>query len=541
MRGVNRRAFFLLLALALAACGNSQPPAGSACADAPITEMSGTAASADSKTYRALPFTVNPGTGRIEVSYGWTDHPGPPGTPAAATTFDLGLWDEHGYRSQAGFRGWSGSRQGRLDQDHGPVYIEATRAERGYSPGRINPGTWYVDLGIASVNTQGADWRVQIRQCPLAAAATPADDPVDPLHVASTQTGWYHSDFHMHAFHSNPAAPDWDEFVSMARAQKLDFLMVTEYVTGQHWRTLGAVQRANPDLVIWPGREIITYSGHVMSQGETFGYYEYRHGFEDVNIGDIQRAVKAAGALFEINHPTSFPPPAFTSFCRGCYFELGDQVDWAQVDLLEVLNGPIRATGDDVGQPGMPGQIENPFVATALQLWDQQLGAGYRITGVSGSDSKGVEPDEAERIRRGYGSSATAVYADNLSRPALKAALQAGHAYIRCLGVDRSPALEFTADFNGQHAMFGDTLSGVGAADTVMLHIHVVGGNGQTLRLIQNGGVIGTLPVTSDDFLTDYPATRAASSEGPLGTYWRIETQDSMTRTTIGNPIFLKP
>ena len=34
--------------------------------------------------------------------------------------------------------------------------------------------------------------------------------------------------------------------------------MVTEYVTGRHWDTLGAVQRANPDLVIWPGREVIT-------------------------------------------------------------------------------------------------------------------------------------------------------------------------------------------------------------------------------------------------------------------------------------------
>lgn len=535
-----RHASFLPVAAALlAGCGNSDPPAAGGCAGSPAVELSGTAASGDSKTYKALPFTVNAGTGRIEVSYGWTDHPGPAGTPAAATTFDLGLWDEHGYRNQAGFRGWSGSRQGRLDQDHGPVYLEATRADRGYTPGPIHPGTWYVDLGIASVNSQGADWVVQIRQCPLAAAPAPADDPVDPLHVASSAPGWYHSDFHMHAFHSNPAAPDWDQFVAMARAAKLDFLMVTEYVTGQHWRTLGAVQRANPDLVIWPGREIITYSGHVMSQGETFGFYEYRHGFEDVDIGDIQRSVKAAGALFEINHPTSFPPPAFTSFCRGCYFELGDRIDWSQVDLIEVLNGPMRATAQDVGG-NFPGEIENPFVTTAIQLWDQQLNAGYKITGVSGSDSKGVEPNEAERIRRGYGSSATAVYAANLSRPALKAAIQAGHAYIRALGVDRSPALEFTAGFNGAYAMFGDTLGGVGMADTVTLHVNVKGGVNQTLRYFRNGSQFADVPITSDDFSNDLPVTRTPD-EGPLGTYWRIETMDSETRTTLGNPIFLKP
>lgn len=534
-----QRAVFLLVFL-LSACGTSKPPALGGCdldAASHTDEFTGTVASSDSKTYRALPFTVAAGAGRIEVTYGWTDKSGPPGTPAAATTLDLGLWDEGGYRNQAAFRGWSGSRQGRLDQDHGPVYIEAGRAERGYTPGPIHPGTWYVDLGIASVNSQGADWIVRVRQCAAAAASTPADDPVDALHVASSAPGWYHSDFHMHAFHSNPAAPDWDPFVAMARAAKLDFLMVTEYVTGQHWRTLGAVQRANPDLVIWPGREIITYFGHVMSHGETFGFYEYRHGFEDVNIHDIQAAVKAAGALFEINHPTSFPPPAFTSFCRGCYFELGDQVDWNQVDMIEVLNGPVRATAEDVGQ-SFPGEIENPFLATALQLWDQQLNAGYRITGVSGSDSKGVEPNDAERIRRGYGSSATAVYASALSRPALTAGIKAGHAYIRTRGVERSPALTFTATFGNQAGMFGDTLT-VGPTDVVTLHTTVKGGAGQTLRYFRDGQQFADVPVTGDDFANDLPVTRTPD-EGPLGTYWRVETMDSETRTTIGNPIFLK-
>ena len=87
--------------------------------------------------------------------------------------------------------------------------------------------------------------------------------------------------------------------------------------------------------------------------------------------------------------------------------------------------------------------------------------------------------------------------------------------------------------------MFGDTLTGVGMANTVMLHIHVTGGNGQTLRVTRNGTELTTVPVASDDFSLDQPAVRT-TDEGPLGTYYRIETQDSMTRTTIGNPIFLK-
>jgi hypothetical protein len=505
----------------------------------PAVQLTGSFASADAKTYHVYPFAVGAGTGRVELSYGWTDKAGLPSTPLSSTTLDLGLWDEHGYRDARGFRGWSGSRQGRIDQDHGPVYVEAGRAERGYYPGAIKPGTWYAELGVGAVVPQGTDFVLNI-ECRSAGGTTPADDPVDRMHVANASAGWYHTDFHMHAYHSNPNAPDWDAFIAMARAAKLDFLMVTEYVTGQHWRTLGAVQRANPDLLIWPGREVITYFGHVMGHGETPHVIEYRHGFEDVDIGEIQRLIKADGALFQINHPTSFPGPVFASFCRGCEFTLGDRIDWDQVDTLEILNGPVLATGDDLGLP-VPGQVENPFMTTALQLWDQQLNAGHRITGVSGSDSKGVEPDDAERQRRGYGSSATAVYATALSRDALTAAIRAGHAYVRTRGVERSPALEFTArNAHGDTAMFGDTLA-AGIAEPVTLHVKVSGGMGQLLTFLRNGVPVLTVPVIADPFETDYPlALRDPLSEGPLGTYYRIETRDAQSRTTLGNPIFLR-
>jgi hypothetical protein len=545
------RAAFLVVLL-LAACGGGGSSGGQApglitgvtCSDAlPATELTGSVANADARTYRMLPFTVQPGTGRIEVSYRWTEKPGPPGTPAASTTLDVGIWDDGGYHNQAAFRGWGGSRQGRIDQNKPPIYIEEDVADRGFTPGPIHPGTWFVDLGIAAVSGQGADYLVRIRQCPASPGTKPPFDPVDPNHVASSQPGWYFSDFHMHAFHSNPSAPDWPEFVRMARDAKLDFLMVTEYVTGRHWETLGAVQRANPDLVIWPGREIITYFGHVMAHGETFGYYDYRHGFDDgngfaVNIGDIQKATKTAGALFEINHPTIFPPPAFSSFCRGCYFELDGAVDWSQVDMVEIVNGPVRATAEDVGQ-SFPGQIENPFLATALKFWDDHLKLGYKVTGVSGSDSKGVEPDDAERMRRGYGSSATGVYATSLSRAAITEAIKAGHVYVRALGVARSPALEFTADGpNNQHGMFGDTLAAA-MTDTVTLHTTVTGGASQVLTYIRNGDPFLEVPINADPFTNDLAVTRVPN-EGPLGTYWRIETRDTETRTAIGNPIFLK-
>lgn len=557
-----------LFAALLSACGGSAAPTSTVnpppVADKTCTpgadpvQFSGSVGPADAKTYRMLPFNVAPGTGRIELSYGWTDKAGPPSTLLTSTTLDLGLWDSHGYRSAAGFRGWSGSRQGRIDQQQAPVFVQADSAERGYRPGPINPGVWYADLGVGASSPQGADWTVKVA-CKAAGGVTPADDPVDRSHVARSGPGWFMGDFHMHAYHSNPKAPDWDDFITQARAAKLDFLMVTEYVTTQHWRTLGAVQRANPDLLIWPGREVITYFGHVMGHGETPHVAEFRHGFEDVKIGDIQKAIKADGALFQVNHPTSFPGPVFANFCRGCEFQLGDQIDWDQVDTIEILNGPVRANGDDLGVPITQVEVENPFMTTALALWDHQLRAGHKITGVSGTDSKGVDAI-ADRPRKGYGSSATAVYASELSRAALTQAIQAGHAYVKTRGVAGSPTLQFEAiTADGRHAIFGDTLS-VGSGETVTLRTTVAGGMGQSLSYYRNGelslvsatlpgGIIlpdglplavRTVPITSDPFVDEVAVTRNTATEGPLGTFWRVETRDLQTRTTLGNPIFLK-
>ena len=540
----------LLLCLLIAACNQGTPsPAvptapgqslGRCAPDTAALELTGSAANADAKTYRILPFTVAPGTGRVEVSYRWTDKAGPPSTPLTATTLDLGLYDEKGYRNPAGFRGWGGSRQGRIDQNKPPVFVQADSADRGFNPGLVNAGIWSVELGIAAVSPQGADWLVKI-ECKSASGSLPASDPVDRNHTARIGPGWYHGDFHMHAFHSNPNAPDWDDFIAQARTAKLDFLMVTEYVTGRHWETLGAVQRMHPDLLIWPGREIITYFGHANTLGETPGVFEYRHGFEDVSMGEIQREAKAQGALFQVNHPTIFPPPLFSNLCRGCYFELGDQIDWNQVDTLEVVNGPVLATSDDIGFPvPIPGQIENPFLQTALNLWDDLLKQGYKLTAVSGSDSKGVDAVD-QRARKGYGSSATAVYAANLSRESLSASIKDGRAYIRTRGVAGSPLLEFEARTeHDDFATFGGTVP-ASTTSRVTLTTTVTGGAGQLLTYLQNGVPVLSVPIVTDPFVHSFAAaTRNPLTEGPLGTHWRIETRDAMSRTAIGNPVFLK-
>jgi hypothetical protein len=422
-----------------------------------------------------------------------------------------------------------------------PAFVQQDVAERGYIPGVIQPGTWHVEIGVAAVTPSpaGATWTATVTCSAPAVGAPFVAQPVDKTHVASPNPGWYHGDFHMHGRHSNNNAPDWPGIVALAREENLDFLPITDYVTGQHWDELGPVQAANPDLVIWPGREIITYYGHANALGETPGVLDYRHGFEDVTLRGIQAATRADGALFQVNHPTIFPGPVFANFCRGC--ELQDDevmLDWDAVDTMEVLTGPALVSSDDVGLPGLPVMIQNPFMQPAIDLWHEQLLAGHKITGVSGSDSKGVDSPE-ERERTGYGTSATAVYARQLSRPALIEAVKGGHAYVRTLGVDESPALELSAQTpDGQTGTFGDRL----VAETATITVTVTGGEGQLLLLTRNGQTVGApVPIDADPFTHTFTADRT-DDEGPLGTFWRVDTQTlspAPLLTTIGNPVFL--
>ncbi len=510
-------------------------PVGVCAPEGPAVVMTGSVASNDAKTYRDLPFDVQVGTTRVEVGYRWDDNALLPNTPANAlvqTVLDLGLWDQHGVGTPAGFRGWSGSRQGKTAQGQVPVWVQADTAERGYRPGPVEPGVWNVDLGIAAVAPAGATYKVEVRCLATDVGPPFVSQPVAAAHVANEDPGWYHGDFHMHGHHSNPDAPTWAGFVDFARNAGLDFLPVTDYVTDQHQRELGPVQEQNSDLLIWPGREIITYYGHATVFGETPSVVDWRHGAPGVSLGAIQAATVADGALFGIAHPTIFPTPVFASFCRGCEFTLGHDINWTKVTTVEVLTGPILVDDKELGGPGVGFKIQNPFVTTAIDYWQRLLVAGHKITAVSGSDDK---------LGPGLGSSATAVYAEELSRQGLIEAVKAGRAYVRSRGVHLSPTLEMAAvTRDGQSGMFGDTLRAGHARVTV----RVKDAAGQRLLITRDGLPAGSVPITSDDFTHTFTAFRIPTS-GPLGTFWRVDTLAPATSTSgpylsaIGNPIFL--
>lgn len=491
--------------------------------DRPVLRLTGRATPDRARTYRALRFEVAPGTTRVEVAYRWTSRG--PESRTDTTVIDLGLWDEHGDEGPGGFRGWSGDRQGRLDRDQGPVFVQADRAERGYVAGPVRPGRWTVELGFGAVHSAGADWTVLVRCRALAVGAAHPPDPVDPAHVARDAPGWYRADLHLHAYHSNPAGPAPAAMADAARRAGLDVVPVTEYVTDAHWAQLGAAARANPDLVLWPGREVITYRGHLIVLGETPSTLEYRQGRRGVEMADVIGRSRADGALVGVAHPTAFPGEALRSFCRGCEFELGDRIDWDLVDLVEVVTGPAvvdPATGK-APEPGVAG-VANPFVATAVDRWEELLAQGHRLTAVAGSDDK---------LGPGYGSAVTVIGARRLARSDLAAALLAGRAYVQARGT-ASPTLQVEARAGEARAGMGATL----VATEAELVVGVRGGSGQRIEVSRDGEVVREIPVTGDEFETRLPIDRDPA-EGPLGTFWRVDVVDTIGPTALSNPVFL--
>ena len=71
------------------------------------------------------------------------------------------------------------------------------------------------------------------------------------------------------------------------------------------------------------------------------------------------------------------------------------------------------------------------------------------------------------------------------------------------------------------------------------LTVRVRGADGQLLLVSKDGLPAGIVPILGDDFTHTFAATRDPVS-GPLGTFWRVDTFDLQSLTTIGNPVFLQ-
>lgn len=386
-----------------------------------------------------LPFDVPAGVRRIRVGISHADFA--VGGPVR-NVLDLGVFGPagHGLGNAAGFRGWSGgARDG--------FVISAGYATPGYLAGPIEPGAWAVALGPVVISPWGMAWqaRVTLERGQLeggqSAVEAGAAIAISPASVGGAR--WYRGDLHLHTVHSD-GERDPGELVSAAHAGGLDFIVSTDHNTNSVNRVWPGCRTGS--LLVVPGEEVTTRHGHWLAVGlSPHAWVDWRYAPGDGVFGRFAAEVRETGGLVVAAHP-AVPLP-------GSAWEFG----FAHVDALEVWNG--RWNLDD---------------ELSLRIWQRLLQQGRRVVAVGGSDS--------HTKHQPVGSPQTAVYAHELSIPALVDGLRRGRSYI---ARSQDVACELTA-----------SCPGTGAGD--------VAGPGQTLRVpVQT-------PVTVTAVISGAPGTNAA-------------------------------
>ncbi|MGW1344093.1 CehA/McbA family metallohydrolase [Kribbella sp. NPDC002412] len=228
----------------------------------------------------------------------------PAGCPGLLVTLTIpaveGAIIDLGCEGAAGWRGWSGGARRTFA-------ITPTAATPGYLAGDLEPGTWWVVIGLHRLPVDGAELIVEAVTGPVdavpglasyaeasAAVAVPARPPCRTLPAAPGMK-WVAGDFHAHSLHSDGSTPVAN-LAALGVAAGLDVLAVTDHNTVAHHLELPAVGKQF-GIGLIPGQEVTTESGHA-------------NAFGDIGVIDFRRPaslwvsdVAARGGLLSINHP----------------------------------------------------------------------------------------------------------------------------------------------------------------------------------------------------------------------------------------------
>jgi hypothetical protein len=523
-------------------------------------------------SYVMLPFDVPAGTTAVRVKYCYDQPETPVATAPGASvrhTLDLGLYEPRrsGRRvwGMREFRGWGGSSH--PDVTVSPEgfsseqqYAASPREEvpgkttRAFRPGPIPAGQWAVELGVAAVVSQAegdldgrVEWRVEIE---LARDPSFADEPYRPARYrrrpARRRAGWYAGDLHVHAEHSAYGDATMSEALGYAfrpieeGGAGLDFVTLSDYVSGSAWGEIGRHQRRHPGKLVARSAEVITYRGH-LNNHTTARVVDYRGGpvLERGPDGALTQLrgprqaramlsdIRAAGGFTQINHPTIFPSdvPAFGNFCRGCSWEYSDaETDYSLVDGFEIATGPSGAQTE-------PPQGANPFTITAIESYERALSLRHHIAAIGVSDSHNAGRTPNPVTQAPIGEATTVVFAEELSEQGVECGVEAGHTYVKVTGND-GPDLRLEArpqGAAGRPAIMGDTVRAGGAS----FEARVLRGAGRELIVVKDGSPIQTVPVDGEDFRHRFDA----SSPGR----YRLQLQRGSTIESVSTPIWLEP
>ncbi|HTI38386.1 MAG TPA: CehA/McbA family metallohydrolase [Vicinamibacterales bacterium] len=432
------------------------------------------------KRYVYVPVNVPAGTTSLTVSYEY-DRAG------GANTVDLGLYEPGPLTlGTPAFRGYSGGAQD-------TVTVAVDHASPGYWPGPLPPGEWHVLLGLYQVGPGGVDVTVtSTTSSAPAAGPTPAVQPRNPGPIRRG-AAWYAGAMHTHTTFSDGVLSPAD-LVDKARAEKLDFVVVTDHNNTAHQ----LVPLDRPGLLVISGEEVTTPGGHfnVWGLSGARAYVDFRIASGDPALPAVMKSASDRGALISINH-------AVTD-CVAC--------SWTHavpdsVNAWEVFNGTVDGRRQ------------------AVAMWDQLLRAGRRVTAVGESDwHRGDAP---------IGSPTSRVWAPELSASAILAGVKSGRVIV--MANTALPTPDIVARAGGATARVGDELT-VAAGEGVSIDVTVDADayRGNRIDLVWRGERVAHADVPEDGTVR---FVRYPTAPG----YFRVQIAgpDGSLRA-FANPIFVR-
>lgn len=441
--------------------------------------IEGTLTDQDSHRHISNPFTVPPGTTRVNLDFEYA----PKRTTKHANLLTLSLFDPQRERG-TGHRG----------QPNQHVTISTGEATPGYVPGPLPPGIWDVTINTNLINAgPPVTYKFEITF-----SDAPQGNPVTwpPGKTKPRGKGWYRGDLHGHTIHSD-GSWDVDGLVGFARQHKLDFVTLTDH------NTLTALPKmesfSTDELLTIGGFELTTFYGHALALGIR-QWIDWRVQPGKRTMSQIVEEVQRNGGLFVIAHPDCPGDP----ICTGCHWDYSDTMP-GPAGIVEVWNEHWTSGSNNEG---------------SLQLWYQWLNQGYHLYATVGTDIHG-QPDPA--LEFGF----NVVYADELSEAAILDGIRHGHSYL-----SSGPVLEFTGRSSaGQTAQIGDLLPGDGCE--LSLHSQQCRA-GDRIRLIVDGQAKEELAAADQG-----KHTWKLSGDGKQWCLIEIRDQQGGLRA-LTNPIFLR-
>lgn len=451
----------LLTLNAAAQSGSETPPDA---VSAPDLILHDTVTGGQNNTYIEHPFAVPPGTTRVTLTFSYTGK-------EQRTTLDLGLLDPHGLRC------WSGGNKSTLT-------VSLADATPSCLPGPVDPGPWKLLLGVP--NIRAAETAEYTADLFFTRSGLVADEPSALRKPLRTGPAWYRGDLHLHTAHSDGSCNSLagvkvpcPVFVTAEAAARrgLDFIAITDHNTTSHYDAMREIAPYFDTLLLIPGREITTFHGHANLFG-TEAFLDFRLGSPGVpDSTALLRRAAALGGLLSLNHPAAPTGEA----CMGCGWDPKPPADLHFVQAIEAINS---------------GAEDGPF--SGVPFWETQLNAGFRLTGIGGSDNHNAQRplDEIGSV----GSPTTVVYATELSTKGILAGIRAGHVFVDLTG-SKDRVLELSARSGTQTAIMGDALHADRNA-SVDFSMHIVGVSGASIVLLRDGKPYSGTPnvaITSAD------------------------------------------